>query len=268
MADIDSLPDIQKTKDEREVYIQQAGICNLKMPIVIKTKDSVNNCHTVANIQATVDVDSTIKGINMSRLPIFVQSHDFLTLDLMTSYTDKICELCESNRCDLTYQFLYFLRKSAPVTKEFGTVSYDCSFKVIKIGDSYHRFISVTAISSTCCPCSKEISKYNAHNQKCYITLNAYVSKSDIVWLEDLIKVAENSSSCEIFSVLKRPDEKYVTEKMYEHPQFVEDVVRDAYLQLKKMSGIIEFEIIAQADESIHMHRAYASIQTDGWIYE
>lgn len=266
MSNSNELPDIQKTKDPRNVYIQQAGICNLKIPISIKTRDSVYSCNTIANVKVSIDVDPEIKGINMSRLPIFVQYYDSLTLDIMVHYTDEICKICESRRCDLEYNFSYFLKKVAPISKQYGVVSYDCSFKVIKNGYLYNKFISVTAIASTCCPCSKEISDYNAHNQKCYITLSVKMNNDGFIWLEDLIKIAEDSASCEIFSVLKRPDEKYVTEKMYDHPQFVEDVVRDAYLKLKELPIISEFKVTAEADESIHMHKACASIQTDGWV--
>lgn len=261
---VTDLPDIQKTKDTRGIFIQKAGICNLHMPVYIKMKDN-SNCHTIADIEATVSVGLEVKGTNMSRLPIFIQDNKMLTLDLIEDYTSQMREICGSDRCDLVYRFPYFLTKEAPISKLPGVVSYDCYFKVINNNDHISRFIGITAIASTCCPCSKEISDYNAHNQKCYISLECEVNKQGIVWLEDLIKAAESCSSCEIFTVLKRPDEKYVTEHMYDHPQFVEDVVRDAHLAIQKIPQIKEFKVSAKADESIHMHKACASIATSGW---
>ena len=259
------LPDIQKIKDTRGICIDKAGICNLQVPVSISMKNSENLCHTVATVQATVNVHSEVKGINMSRLPIFIQNNRNLTLSLIQEYAYQICDICETDNCELIYKFPYFLTKKAPVSLIEGIVQYDSYFRINKINDEITRSIGITAIASTCCPCSKEISDYNAHNQKCYISIDCNVIQEDILWLEDLINYAESSASWPSYSVLKRPDEKFVTEKMYEHPQFVEDVVRDCYASLIHCDKILDFKVTAIADESIHMHKAYASIATPGW---
>lgn len=257
------LPDIQKTPDERGVYINSAGITDFRLPILLKIKDSEELCNTVANVSCFVDLDKEVKGINMSRLPIFLHNNRQISLTILNEYCKEITEISNSTSCQLVYDFLYFMNKKAPVSNIEGIVNYSVKFydTYFKPLDSYKQQIEITAIVSTCCPCSKEISDYNAHNQKCYITLNVSpIDISKIVWIEDLVDIAEHSGSCPIYSVLKRPDEKYVTEKMYDNPRFVEDVVRECYLKLNELDNIKINTIKAVADESIHMHKAMASI--------
>lgn len=266
----EDLPDIQKTEDTRNIYIHGAGISNLTLPISLKIKDSSNLCSTVAKVSCYIDVAANVKGINMSRLPIFLQRNPYISLDVIGDYCKEICEIAGSDKSELVYAFPYFITKQAPVSKENGVVKYDVEFSVKY--DKHHteniqRNIKVTAIASTCCPCSKEISDYNAHNQKCYITIDVqlFANSKSFVWIEDLINIAESSASCQIYSVLKRPDEKYVTEAMYEEPRFVEDVVREAAVKLnefnKTENQITLYMVKAEADESIHMHRASAYVK-------
>lgn len=257
-----SLPDIQNNHDDRGIYIECAGITNFNMPIHLTCKESEESMNTVASVECFVDLESNIKGINMSRLPIGVTNNNEISLDIIAKYAKEICIQSNANRCELKYKFPYFITKNAPVTKIPGVVSYDVELKTVYYADSNvnHKYIKVTAIASTCCPCSKEISNYNAHNQKCYITIE--VGTDEFIWIEDLIKIAEESASCEIFSILKRPDEKFVTEAMYDSPRFVEDVVREACVRLTKryIDKLSSYTIEAIADESIHMHKAIAKI--------
>ena len=273
------LPDIQAIKDTRNISINQAGIENLLLPISIVRKNTYDICYTTATVKCGIYVEPTKKGINMSRLPIYLTNNaQSLTLNTMIENCKDICNISESKYCYLSYKFPYFLTKEAPVSKLTGMVKYDVIFEasVNAITNEILTKITVETIASTCCPCSKEISKYNAHNQKCYITLsidvdnNAIINMIDdlitveinennnIVWIEDLIDICEESASCPIYTVLKRPDEKFVTEKMYENPRFVEDVVREVSLRINQLNNIKHYTIKASADESIHMHRAYA----------
>ena len=274
------LPDIQAIKDERNISINQAGIENLLMPISILKKDK-SNCNTTATIKCGIYVEPSKKGINMSRLPIYLSDNgELLTLNKMLNSCKDICNIAESRYCYLSYKFPYFLTKNAPVSELPGIVKYNVIFETSINApiNQISKKITVETIASTCCPCSKEISLYNAHNQKCYITLSVDLNKdadiiyndnkisslilktddSDIVWIEDLINICEESASCPIYTVLKRPDEKFVTEKMYDRPRFVEDVVREVALRVDKMKNIKHYIIKASADESIHMHKAYA----------
>lgn len=265
----DKLPDVQHDIDPRGIEIDNAGICDLIIPISVKRKNSEINCDTVATVKCAVKVPSTQKGTNMSRLPIYIQTNtpDNLTLNKLKSYCSEICKIAETEYCSLEYDFPYFLMKNSPVEMIPGLVHYKVNFYTDynSIAQIFTQKIKVSVIASTCCPCSKLISAYNAHNQKCYIDLEITLNQEDsnIIWLEDLIKICEDSASCEIYSILKRPDEKFVTEKMYDRPRFVEDVVREVCVNLKNNYNkymITDFKVKATADESIHMHKAIASI--------
>lgn len=255
-----NLPDIQQTYPEIAQYINRVGITNLKLPVYILQKDGSHQ-HTVADISCYIDLESDKKGINMSRIPIAINK--FQKTNLTSSILQEIAEhiriKTEAKTCQLIYKFPYFITKLAPVSKEPGMVHYNVVFNMI-VSETEKKFtFSVDSICTTLCPCSKEISYANAHNQKCYI--NITVETIDWIWIEDIINIAEESSSCPIYSILKRTDEKFVTEKMYENPKFVEDVVRTAYIKLINNDKISSFIVEATADESIHMHSAFAKIE-------
>jgi len=156
-------------------------------------------------------------------------------------------------------EFPYFIKKAAPVTKEESLSSYQCGFKA-SLGKAFIFEMNAKVPVLSLCPCSKEISRYGAHNQRAYVTVN--IVYNDFVWLEELIKIIEKSASCEVYSLLKRPDEKYVTEKSYDNPKFVEDITRDIAIALKNDSRISKFSIEAESIESIHNHNAYAMIKS------
>lgn len=262
------MKDVQAEESKVKVEITQVGIKDFKLPIKIASKDGSYQ-QTVADIDCFVDLDADKKGINMSRLPITLsQFTDVLDADKIQNLAKQVKEKSEARQCRLIYKFPYFVKKLSPVNNVEGLVYHTIMFDVIA-SDDINRFkFKTTTIATTLCPCSKEISENNAHNQKCFITIE--VEPTSWVWFEDIINIAENSASCEIFSVLKRPDEKYVTEQMYAQPRFVEDVVREAYIQLVGMNKLKSFTVEALADESIHMHKAYAKIkgvQKDDGLY-
>ena len=255
-----NLPDVQACEAPVAIAINRVGIDSLKLPIYIDEKKGGQQ-HTVAEVSCYVDLPADKKGINMSRLPIAIHKFvkDQLNGDLLLKIADHIRIKSEADVCELTYKFPYFMTKHAPVSHEPGTLHYMVEFNAV-VSETEQKFrFSVQSIATTLCPCSKEMSEANAHNQKCYITID--VNTDGWVWIEDIIQIAEESASCEIYSVLKRPDEKYVTDKMYENPRFVEDVVREVYKRMSCVDNIKGFVVEAAADESIHMHRAYAKLE-------
>lgn len=253
------LPDIQISKPKHKIAINRVGITDFQMPIFISQKNGGVQ-HSVASISCYVDLAPNIKGISMSRIPIGLMkfSNEQLNSKMMFQIAEHIRKLSEAELCDLGYYFPYFLTRYAPTSHEPGILPYEIWFNAIKTkNESIFRF-TVETIATSCCPCSKEISISNAHNQKSRIKITCQSKHDYFIWIEDIIDVAESSASCEIFSVLKRPDEKTVTEKMYDNPKFVEDIARECYIKLDKIKGIDKFKIEITNDESIHAHQARA----------
>ena len=264
------LPDVQNSQPKINVDINRVGISDLILPVFVSKKDNSVQ-HTIANISCFVNLDKNLKGINMSRIPIAI--HKFigfpLTGKLIQIIANSIKTKSEANMCQLIYKFPYFLQKLSPISKESGQVLYNVTFDVST--DRNIINLSVQTTTTSLCPCSKEISSGGAHNQKCFINITCETGIENWIWIEDLIKIAEDSSSCEIFSVLKRSDEKFVTEKAYKNPYFVEDIARNCYEKLdhisKKTGKIGRFIVEVISDESIHNHKAFAEI-TGGKNYE
>lgn len=272
------LPDMQCSASSHRVGIHRVGIEDLKLPIFIS--DNANGKqHTVADVSVFVDLAEEIKGTHMSRLAIGVQK--FLNHQLNSDVLEQICEYtrnkCEAETAEVIYTFPYFINKVAPVSKEPGLVHCDVRFDVItkkynpcivyadnnKIkeqGYSSEFIMTVETTATSLCPCSKQISEQGAHNQRSKIKITC--APKGFVWIEDIIKISESSASCEIYSVLKRVDEKYVTEKAYANPAFVEDIVRHCYHLLSKREDIAWFDIEVRNEEAIHTHNAYARITT------
>jgi GTP cyclohydrolase I len=260
------LPDIQSETPEHKVWINRVGIKDMEVPIALLKKDYTLQ-YTVANVSCYVDLSEDKRGVDMSRIPYAINQGipGIFDYKRMIDMAKDILSATGGNICQLTYSFPYFICKKAPVTQTQGMVSYQVSF-IIQFWrkdklDSLTFTIGIGAIATTCCPCSKAVSKQNAHNQKCQINISVECANDAWVWIEDLIGIAERGASCEIYSVLKRPDEAAITKKMYDNPRFVEDVVREIYSGLEKLSGIRRYSIEAISDESIHLHKAYAKIE-------
>jgi len=256
------LPDIQNLEPKIKVSLNRVGITDLQLPIYVLQKDNTVQ-HSVAKINCFVDLDSHLKGVNMSRIPIAI--HKYLDSAISGSLIENICEnirqKSEANLCQIICSFPYFIKKISPVSKEPGYVIYPVEFNGIKSENEFSFQLSVTSMTTSLCPCSKEISDGGgAHNQKCIIKITCQTFINNYIWIEDLIKIAENSSSCDIYSVLKRVDEKYVTEKAYDNPCFVEDITRNCYEKLSKLNNIRNIIIEVTSDESIHNHKAYAQL--------
>lgn len=256
--------DVQRGDPEYCIPIHRVGINGLKLPIHIEDRQAGVQ-HTVANIDVYVDLDEFNKGTHMSRLAIGVQKFvdQKLNSDKIRDICSYIAEKCDAKLAQVIFNFPYFIKKNAPVSKEPGYIYCDVEFNVTFKGNNNYEFdMGVTSYCTSLCPCSKEISEHGAHNQRSKIKITC--SPKDWVWIEELVELSENCSSCELYSVLKRTDEKYVTEKAYNNPRFVEDMVRSVFNSLSEFNGtkFNWFKVEVWNDESIHQHQAFASIDS------
>ena len=251
--------DIQNQRDDRNIPIDKVGIKNLKYPITVLDKGSgVQN--TVAMINMYVDLPNKYKGTHMSR---FVEILHLLrpefSLKKIAAMLMQMKTHLNAASAHIEVTFPYFIEKKAPVSGVSGLMDYTCSFFGSNDASGKVDLISEVVVPiSSVCPCSKEISDQGAHNQRGEVKLRTRFKK--FIWLEDMIKLVEVSASCDVYSILKRVDEKCVTEKGFENPKFVEDIVRDIALILDKDDNITWFSVSAENFESIHNHSAYAFI--------
>jgi GTP cyclohydrolase I len=253
------MKDIQNQHDYRNIPIDKVGIKNLQYPItVLDRRNSLQ--HTVATINMYVDLPHNYKGTHMSR---FVEMlHLFrpeVSLKKISVILEQMKKCLNAASANIEVTFPYFIEKKSPVSNSPGLMDYTCSFLGSSDPKGKIDLVSVVVVPiSSVCPCSKEISDAGAHNQRGQVRLSTRFDK--FIWIEDMIELVESAASCDVFSVLKRVDEKHVTEKAFSNPKFVEDVVRDIADELKKDKNITWFSVSAENFESIHNHSAYASI--------
>lgn len=251
------IPDLQSQIDPRNIGIDKVGVKGLRYPVVVEDRAHETQ-HTVADLDIYVELPHHMRGTHMSRFVDIL--HHYHQEALIGNLEPFLKELKTSLKAEAAYidlAFPYFLTKKAPVSKIASILAYDCVFSA-SLKDEFELLIGVTVPVTTLCPCSKEISDAGAHNQRSKITIK--VSYTGFVWLEELIDLAEATASCEIYSLLKRVDEKYVTEKAYANPKFVEDIVREITLKLQSDPRITGFFVESENAESIHLHNAYAMI--------
>lgn len=252
------MEDIQNHRDHRNIDIDQVGVKGIRYPITVLDKD-MGEQQTVAEINMYVNLPRYYKGTHMSRFVEILNEHSRrISLQHFPEILEEMKDRLDAESAHMEVRFPYFINKSAPVTGSAGLMEYQCIFKgALNSGSDLVMMIHVPI--STLCPCSKEISEFGAHNQRGEVRLQVRFKK--FVWIEDLIKLVEESASCEVFSVLKREDEKFVTEKAYLNPMFVEDIVRDIAQKLRKDPNITWFTVESENFESIHNHSAYAYIE-------
>ncbi|MDY0361839.1 MAG: GTP cyclohydrolase FolE2 [Desulforegulaceae bacterium] len=257
------MKDVQKEKDYRNIPIDKVGIKNLRYPVTVQDRENKYQ-QTVANINMYVDLPHHTKGTHMSRfvemLHIFRQE---LSYEAFSRILNNMKTQLNARSSHMELSFPYFIKKKAPVTGSSGLMDYSC--KIIGQSDRNGKIDIVSQVEvpvSSLCPCSKEISEFGAHNQRGIVSLKVRFKK--FIWIEDLIKICEEAGSCEVFSVLKRADEKEVTERAYKNPKFVEDIARDVALKLYEDKNILWFEVSVENFESIHNHSAYAYISSSG----
>lgn len=253
-----SLADVQGSSDQRNVAIDKVGVRSVRYPITLKQPDGGDQS-TVATINLYVSLPKHKKGTHMSRfLEILNRHHRNLTPALIIPILHEMKTRLMANDAHIQMTFPYFIEKAAPVTGARGLMDYMCSFEGSSNGED-DFILGVSAPATSLCPCSKEISQYGAHNQRCEI--RARVRFKGVLWIEDLVSIMEGAASSPVYAVLKRPDEKFVTERAYENPKFVEDIIRDLSLAMDNEPRITWYSIESENFESIHNHNAYAQIE-------
>ncbi|KAA1261502.1 GTP cyclohydrolase FolE2 [Rubripirellula obstinata] len=260
------LPDIQSTGDVRKVAINKVGVTNVRYPISLRTPGEGEGntfLHTVATINMFVSLPHHEKGTHMSRfLEVLNEYHEELCSDTLVEICASMREKLKSQDAFLDLTFPYFIDKKAPVTGQSGKLDFDVRFEIA--AGTIDDFIMTLKVPATSlCPCSKEISEYGAHNQRCEMTVKVRIADGVHLWIEELFAMIEKCASTQVFSVLKRPDEKWVTERAYENPKFVEDIVRDMAVTLNADDRIEWYQCFSENFESIHNHNAYAFIEND-----
>ena len=254
------LPDIQASPDHRRLAIQQVGVKGLRYPLAVL--DAAGEAHpTVATLAMTVGLPPEVKGTHMSRfVEMLERPRAALSLrDLRQMLAEMLLHL-QANSGRIELRFPYFIRKLAPVSGVASLLDIDAGIDVwAEPGGTVEMALAVTVPVTSLCPCSKQISDYGAHNQRSHLNLRVQL-RADMT-LEELVRIAEEEASCEVFGLLKRPDEKWVTERAYDNPKFVEDLVRDIALRLQGEARIGSWSVASENFESIHNHSAYALIE-------
>ncbi|MCW5941479.1 MAG: GTP cyclohydrolase I FolE2 [Fimbriimonadaceae bacterium] len=254
------LVDIQNTRDTRNIAIDKVGVRGVKFPIAVLDRADERQ-HTIGDFTLTVNLPHHFKGTHMSRfLEVLSEHQKEVSVHGIPKILTALKERLDAESAHLEVAFPFFMKKAAPVTGKAGMMPYDCRF-IAEANGSYDMVMEVVVPVTTLCPCSKEISERGAHNQRGYVTVQ--VRTKDHVWLEELIEMVEASASCGLYPVLKRPDEKWVTERAYDNPRFVEDMVREVAIALDGDERIVSYEIEVENHESIHAHNAYACVKRD-----
>jgi GTP cyclohydrolase IB len=259
-----SLPDIQATPDTRGLAIDQVGISDLRYPIQVLDRDG-KPFPTVAKISMSVHLPHHFKGTHMSRFLEILSMHEGeVTMRTLPAILHDLKQRLDAEEAHIEVAFTYFVTKKAPVSGAAAKVGCDVVFQGTSNGEVDDFVLCVTVPVTTLCPCSKEISDYGAHNQRGYVTLEVRPKAKkggwELILIEDLIAVAEQSGSAPVYALLKRTDERFVTMQAYENPVFVEDVVRNAAALLRADPRVASFKVKAVNHESIHDHNAFATI--------
>jgi GTP cyclohydrolase I len=249
--------DVQASPDFRNMPIQKVGIRNIRYPVTVRDK-SREKQETVANVTLSVNLPHSYRGTHMSRfVEVLDRFRGEVSYHTLEDILMEIRRALNAEESHIEVQFPYFLRKKAPVSGLESLMSYDCT---ISAACALHLEIAtrVDVPVHTLCPCSREIAKVSAHNQRGTVAITVGMTK--FIWIEDLIEIAEASASSPVYALLKREDEKLITEQAYENPRFVEDVVREAALRLEALPGLRFYSVEVENFESIHNHSAYAVI--------
>lgn len=260
----EALPDVQALPDTRGVVVDQAGVRGVRHPIVVLDRRYAKQ-ETVATLSMSTQVVASAKGAHMSR---FIEALndwvDELTVRTAPGLLSDIAQRLASPSVWLEVEFPYFIERRAPVTGARGLLDVDCRFECRLTEQTFDFVMTVTVPVTTVCPCSRAISDYGAHNQRGRVTITVRPTvvegEHEFVWIEDLVDVAERAASAPVYPVLKRPDERFVTMQAYDHPAFVEDVVRSVATQLDAEPRILNYRVEAVNDESIHNHAAFARL--------
>ncbi|MDH3223507.1 MAG: GTP cyclohydrolase FolE2 [Gemmatimonadota bacterium] len=253
-----TLADVQSSTDGRMVPIQKVGVQNIRFPIQVRDR-SHQAQHTVGRIDMSVDLPHHFKGTHMSRfMEILNEGSPEISVEALPGILATMRERLDAETAHFRVSFPYFMEKAAPVTGATGLLSYDCSFDASS-GETDDFVLAVKVPVTTLCPCSKEISDRGAHNQRGMVTVQARFEGE--LWIEDLVGLIDDSASCALYPILKREDEKWVTERAYQNPRFVEDLVREVTLRMRELDRVTWFRVHVVNFESIHEHDAYAVVE-------
>jgi GTP cyclohydrolase I len=255
----ETIPDVQGSADSRHLAINRVGIKDIHHPVVVK--DRANGAQrTIARFNMYVHLPQHFKGTHMSRFVYILNNHEReISINSFKDMLHEMIEMLEADAGVIEMSFPYFINKTAPVSGVQSLMDYEVTL-IGEIADGeIQTQIKVVVPVTSLCPCSKKISDYGAHNQRSHVTITAHVN--EFVWIEELIDIVEQTASCELYGLLKRPDEKYVTEKAYDNPKFVEDMVRDVAAKLNRDKRIRKYVVESENFESIHNHSAYALIE-------
>ncbi len=259
-ANVISVEDVQSRADTRRLPINRVGIKDIRHPVRVKDR-STGEQHTVAAFNMYVNLPHNFKGTHMSRFVEVLHREREISVDSFQQMLAEMTTRLDAEAGHIEMSFPYFVMKRAPVSGVESFMDYQASL----IGEIKHGksslWIKIVVPVTSLCPCSKKISDYGAHNQRSHVSIRARLREH--MWIEELVDIAEAEASCELYGILKRPDEKYVTERAYENPKFVEDIVRDIALRLNKEPRVAAYVIESENFESIHNHNAYALIERD-----
>jgi len=253
------IEDVQSRSDTRNIPINKVGIKDIRHPVRVRDR-SVGEQHTVATFNMYVNLPHNFKGTHMSRFVEILHQHEReISVKSFKEMLAEMTERLEAQSGHIEMRFPYFVSKKAPVSGVESLMDYDVTF----IGEIHNGapelMIKVIVPVTSLCPCSKKISDYGAHNQRSHVTVTARID--EFVWIEELIDIVEQEASCELYGLLKRPDEKMVTERAYDNPKFVEDMVRDVAARLNQEDRVNYYIVESENFESIHNHSAYALIE-------
>lgn len=257
------MEDVQNREDSRNIAIDKVGIKDIRHPVRVNDR-SGREQHTVATFNMYVNLPHNFKGTHMSRFVEILNQNEYeITVQSFREMLSEMAERLEAESGHIEMNFPWFVNKSAPASGVKSLLDYDVTFLgEISKGENGKPEIMVTikvvVPVTSLCPCSKKISEYGAHNQRSHVTIHARANK--FIWIEDIIDLVEKQASCELYALLKRPDEKVITERAYENPKFVEDMVRDVAAQLNQDDRILAYSVESENFESIHNHSAYALI--------
>ncbi len=251
--------DVQSLRDDRRIRIQKVGVKGLRYPITVLDKANKVQ-HTTASVNLYADLPHDFKGTHMSRfIEVFDAHRHDLGMRKFLSMLDEIRSVLDAETAYADLHFPYFVEKTAPASGAASIMSYDCGYSGRVSADRRDFRVLVSVPVQTVCPCSLAISRNGGHNQRGLVTINAEVGR--FVWIEDLVDAAEDAASAGLYTLLKREDEKAVTELAFDNPRFVEDVVRETYKAIKAMDAFPRFSVEAENFESIHNHNAYAYVE-------
>jgi len=261
MPALNPIPDVQNSADTRQLAINKVGIKDIRHPVRVRDR-SGGEQHTIATFNMYVNLPHNFKGTHMSRfVEILNVPGREISVDSFQNMLLEMTDRLEAEAGHIEMTFTYFVNKAAPISGVQSLLDYEVTFiGEIRAGQPAKTLKVVVPVTSLC-PCSKKISQYGAHNQRSHVTIS--VRSRGFIGIEDLIDLAEKQASCELYGLLKRPDEKYVTERAYDNPKFVEDMVRDIAAQLNQDDRVAAYAVESENFESIHNHSAYAMIERD-----